>query len=94
MKTHYFIGILAMSALLFGTGAMAEKMSKTEYKAVGRNIVAEYKINHKSCILYAHNKYKRSCLAEAHSTKKMEVAELEARYRSSSASTYAVAKRR
>lgn len=94
MRTHYVIGILAMTALLFSTGAMAEKMSKTEYKAAGKSIVAEYKINHKSCILYAHNKYRRSCFAEANSTQKTEEAELEARYKSSSAATYAVVKSR
>ena len=94
MKNHYVIGILAMTALLFSTGAMAEKMSKTEYKAAGKNIAVEYKINHKSCILYAHNKYKRSCLAEANSTQKTEEAELDARYKSSWAPTYALVKSR
>lgn len=94
MKNHYVIGILAMTALLFSAGAMAEKMSKTEYKTAGKNIVAEYKINHKSCILYAHNKYKLSCLAEANSTQKAEAAELDARYKSSSGPTYALVKSR
>jgi hypothetical protein len=94
MKTHSVTGILAMTVLLFSTGAMAERMSKTEYRAAGKNIAAEYKINHESCISYAHNKYKRSCLAEANSTQKAEAAELDARYKSLSEPAYAMIKRR
>ncbi len=94
MNTHYIVAMLAMTVLLFSTGAKAKQMSKTEYASAEKKIGAEYKSNRESCTLYAHDKYKRSCIAEAKSTRRAEEAELEARYKSTSSASYAAVKRR
>jgi len=91
VKTHA-IGTLALSVFVFSAGAMAETMSKTEYASAVKEIRAEYKSNRESCKLYAQSKYKRSCIAEANSTRKAEEAELAAHYKLSSGPDLATAK--
>lgn len=82
MNTPYITAILAVTALSFSAAAMAENMSKSEYKAAGKQIAAEYKSNRMSCISFARE-YMDDCMAEAKRTAKAEKADLEATYKSS-----------
>lgn len=82
MNTPYITVILVVAALSFSAGAMAENMSKSEYKAAGKKIAAEYKSNREVCISFAHE-YMDDCMAEAKRTAKAEKADLDAAYKSS-----------
>jgi len=79
---NYISAILAVTSLAFSVGALAQDMSKSEYKAARKNIAAEYKSNKAGCDSYANNA-RDICMAEAKGTQKVAKAELEARYKPS-----------
>lgn len=70
--------VLAVS-LAFSAGAMAEGMSKTDYKAGKDKISAEYKTAKASCGSLAGNA-SDICVAQAKGSEKVALADLEASY--------------
>jgi hypothetical protein len=79
---------LAVS-LAFSVNAMAQNMSKDEYKAAEKRIAAEYKLDKANCGSLAGNA-KDICKAEAKGKNKVAEAELEAQYKPSKKATYEV----
>jgi len=74
------INVVALAvALAFSTGAMAEGLSKTEYKAAKEKISAEYKTDKASCASLSGNA-SDICKAEAKGKEKVAEAELKATY--------------
>lgn len=80
MNPDHIAAILAITALSFSAAAMAEKMTKSEYIAAGKEIAAEYRANRRSCASFAHE-YRDSCMAEARLAAKTEKADLDAAYK-------------
>lgn len=79
---------LAIS-LAFSVNAMAQNMSKDEYKAAEKRIAAEYKADKVRCASLAANA-KDICKAEAKGKDNVALAELEAQYKPSKKATYNV----
>lgn len=80
MNKHYYItAIAAVISLAFNAGAMAQSMSKDEYKAEKERIAAEHESAEASCGSLSGNA-KDVCEAEAKGKEKVAKAELEARY--------------
>lgn len=75
-------GIAAAIALAFSVGAMAQSMSKADYKAGKDKITAEYKSAKAACASLSGNA-KDICVAEAKGKEKVAKAELEASYKPS-----------
>ena len=73
----------------FSAGAMAQTMSKEEYKSAKEGIAAEYKSAKAACGSFSGNA-KDLCKAEASGTEAVEKAELEARYKPSVNARYKV----
>jgi hypothetical protein len=80
MKPHYISAILAISAIAFSDGAMAQNMSMREYKAAEKAIESEYQTSRSSCDPFAGNA-KDICMAVAKGRERIAKAELEARYK-------------
>lgn len=76
-------------ALAFSTGAIAQNMSKADYKSGKDSIAAEYKSAMKACGSMSGNT-KDICVAEAKGKEKVAKAELEARSTPSSNNNYAL----
>ena len=81
--------IAAAVSLAFSAGAMAQSLSKDEYKADKGKIAAEYKSAKSGCSSLAANA-KDVCVAEAKGKEKVAKAELEARYKPSEKASHAV----
>ena len=82
MNKPYITAILAIASFSFSAGVMAQNMSKSEYKAAEKNIVAEYKAAKVNCGSFAGNA-KDICIAEAKGKEKVAKAELKTRYKPS-----------
>ena len=82
MKTLSISVIAVAIGLAFNSGAMAQGVSKSEYKASTDSIVAEYKAARASCGSLSANA-KDVCVAEAGGKQKVAKAELAARYKPS-----------
>jgi hypothetical protein len=80
--------VLAISLACSGN-AMAQNMSKSEYKAAHKHIVAEYTSDKAHCGSLAGNA-RDICIAEAKGKEKVAKAELEARYKPSKKTRYDV----
>jgi hypothetical protein len=83
-------GISALSlaiGLAFSAGAMAENMSKAQYKSARSDIALEYKSEKAACGAYAGN-VKDVCKVEAAGREKVAKAELEAGYKPSVDASY------
>lgn len=89
MNKKHISAILAVTALTFSVGAPAQGMTRNEYKAVEKNIVADYKSARAKCDSFAANA-KDICLAEAKGNSRVAKAELAARYKPSRKSSYRV----
>jgi len=89
MNKPYITAILAVTSLSFSAGAMAQDISRIEYKAAEKNIVVEYKSAKANCASFAGNA-KDICMAQAKGDQKVAKAELEARYRPSKKADYKV----
>jgi cytochrome c5 len=76
-------------ALAFSTGAIAQSVSKADYKSGKDSIAAEYKSAMKACGSMSGNT-KDICVAEAKGKEKVAKAELEARSTPSGNNNYAV----
>jgi len=82
------ISVIAIAiGLAFSFGAMAQGMSKDEYKASTDAIVAEFKSAKASCDSLAANA-KDVCMADANGKEKVAKAELEARYKPNEKARY------
>ena len=73
--------VIAVS-FAFSAGAMAQSMSKAEYKASKDKISAEYKVNKANCKNYSDNS-NDICVAEAKGVEAVAKAELENSYKPS-----------
>jgi len=81
--------IAAAIALALSTGAMAQSLSKDDYKAGKDKIVSEYKSSKAACGSLSGNA-KEICVVEAKSKRKVATAELEASYKPSAKASHAV----
>jgi hypothetical protein len=87
---NFNIKVLAVTiALAFSAGAMAQNVSKTDYKAGKDRISAEYKTAKASCDSLAGNA-KDICTAEAKGRDKVALADLEASYNPTEKNHYEV----
>ncbi len=85
---NFNISVIALAiGLAFSAGAMAEGMSKEQYKATEKNIHAEYKAAKAGCKSLAGNA-NDICEAEAKGKKNLGIAELEANYKPSAETLY------
>ena len=87
MKKLSISAIAVAIGLAFSFGAMAQSMSKDEYKASTDSIVAEFKTAKANCDSLSANA-KDVCMAEAKGKEKVAKAELEARYKPSEKTRY------
>jgi hypothetical protein len=84
------ISMITMAiSLAFSTGAIAQNMSKDDYKAGKDKIAAEYKSAKAVCDSLSGNP-KDICVADAKGKEKVAKAELEAGYKPSNKATYEV----
>jgi hypothetical protein len=82
------INVIALAvSLAFSAGAMAQSLSKNDYKAGQDKITAENKLAKAGCASLSGNP-KDICVAEAKGKERVAVAELEARYKPTSKSHY------
>lgn len=85
---NFNIKVLAIAvSLAFSAGAMAQNVTKTEYKASKDKISAEYKTDKASCASLSGNA-NDICLAEAKGKDKVALADLEASYKPSVKNQY------
>jgi len=89
MKNSNISAIAVAVGLFVSAGAMAQSMSKDQYKSGGNIIAAEYKSAMAACGSLSGNA-KDVCKAEASGKAKVEKTELRARYRPSEAMSYKV----
>lgn len=87
MKNLTIKSIALAITLAFSAGAMAEGMSKTDYKAGKDKISAEYKTSKASCGSLSGNA-NDVCVAEAKGKEKVAKVELEATYKPSQKAHY------
>lgn len=80
MKTLNLNVIALAVSLAFSAGAMAQSLSKNDYKAGQDKIAAEYTLAKTRCAPLSGNP-KDICVAEAKGTEKVALAELEASYK-------------
>lgn len=87
MNRQHINAFLAISALTFSTGAIAQEMSESEYEAAGKSIVNEYCSDQLKCALFA-NGDKDICMAVAKGKEKLAKTNLAARYQPANKSEY------
>jgi hypothetical protein len=82
------INVLALAiSLALSAGAMAESMSKKQYKSLDKNIDAEYKLAKKGCDSLSGNA-EDICEAEAKGNKNIASAQLEYNYKPTAKTRY------
>ena len=82
------INVIALAvSLAFSAGAMAQSLSKSDYKAGKDKIAAEYKLAKAGCASLSGNR-NDICVAEAKGNEKVALAELEASYKPSRETRY------
>jgi len=89
MKNLKITMVAAAMALAFSNGALAQTLSKAEYKADKAKIAAEYKSASAACSSSTGNA-KDICMVEAKGKQKMATAELDARNKPSAKASKAV----
>ena len=89
MNKSYITAILAVTSLSFSTGALAQSMSKSEYKATEKSIEADFKSAQSDCDSFTDNA-RNICMAVAKGKQKVAKTELEARYKPSKEAGYKV----
>ena len=87
MNRQHINAFLAISALAFSTGAIAQKMTQSEYDAAGKSIVNEYCSDQLKCALFADSD-KDICMAVAKGKEKLARTNLAARYQPANKSEY------
>lgn len=89
MHKLYIIAVLAVVSLASNTGALAQSMSMSEYKAAGKNIATEYKSAKANCASFAGNA-KDICMAEAKGKESVAKIELKTRFKPTRKSDYEI----
>lgn len=89
MNKLNFSLIATAACLLFGRSAMAQSMSKSDFKSGQDKISVEYKADKAACALLAANA-KDICVAEAQGKEKVAKAEIDASYKPSIKTQYEV----
>lgn len=87
MKNSKISVITLAMGLIFSVGAMAEGMSKEQYKSFEKNIEAEYKVSKAGCDSLSGNA-NDICVAEAKGKQSVAKANLEASYKPSVKTRY------
>jgi len=87
MKNFNISAIVLALGLAFSAGAMAESMTKNQYKSHVKSIESEYKVDKAACDSFAGNA-KDICVAEAKGKQSVAKAELEANYKPSVKARY------
>ena len=87
MKNFDISAITLVIGLAFSTGAMAESMTKNQYKSHVKSIESEYMVDKAGCDSLAGNA-KDICVAEAKGKQSVAKAELEANYKPSVKARY------
>ena len=87
MKNFNISAIALALGLAFSAGAMAEGMTKNQYKSHVKSIESEYKVDKAGCDSFAGNA-KDICVAEAKGKQSVAKAELEANYKPSAKARY------
>ena len=87
MKNFNISAIALAVSLVFSAGAMAESMTKNQYKSHVKSIESEYKVEKAKCDSLAGN-IKDICVAQAKGKQNVAKAELEANYKPSVKATY------
>jgi hypothetical protein len=87
MKKFTATTIAVAIGFMFSAGAMAQNMSKNDYKAGMDSIAAEYKSNKASCESLSGNA-NDICMAEVKGNEKVAKAELEARNKNTNQARY------
>src|SRR5665647_140995 len=87
MKNFSISAIALAIGLIFSAGAMAESMTKNQYKSHVKSIESEYKVDKAGCDSFAGNA-KDICVAEAKGKQSVVKAELEANYKPSVKARY------
>ena len=90
MKNSKISVITLAMGLTFSVGAMAEGMSKEQYKSFEKNIEAEYKVSKAGCDSLSGNA-NDICVAEAKGKQSVAKADLEASYKPSVKARYKAA---
>lgn len=89
MKNFNIKMIVLAISLTFSAGAMAQSMSKNEYKASKAKIVADYKVTKNNCSGLSGNP-RDICVSEAKGLEDIAKAELDAAYKPSRKNSYKV----
>jgi hypothetical protein len=87
MKNSNISAITLAISLIFSMSAMAENMSKNQFKSQEKNIVVEYKSAKAACDALAGNA-SDICIAKAKGNKNVANAELKSNYKPSAKSRY------
>jgi hypothetical protein len=87
MNKHHISAVAAAIGLVFSAGAMADAMTKSEYKTQKDNIAAEYKGGKANCAPLTGNA-KDICMAEAKGKERVAKADLEVHYKPSAQTHY------
>jgi uncharacterized membrane protein YqiK len=87
MKNFNISAIALAIGLIFSASAMAESMTKNQYKSHVKSIESEYKVDKTGCDSSAGNA-KDICIAEAKGKQSVAKAELEANYKPSIKTRY------
>lgn len=89
MNTSHITAMLAITALSFSAGALAENLSHSEYRAAEKQISVEYNSAKKSCDSFTRSA-RNLCMAEAKRTEKAAKTKLAAGYRPSGKAPYEI----
>jgi uncharacterized membrane protein YqiK len=85
---NFNISVIVLAiGLAFSAGAMAESMTKNQYKSDVKSIESEYKVDKAGCDSFARNA-KDICVAEAKGKQSVAKADLEANYKPSIKTRY------
>lgn len=89
MNKQHIRAFLAISSLAFSSGAIAQNMSESEYKAAGKSIMNEYSSDQLKCGSFSDND-KNICMAVAKGKEKVAKTKLEEHYKHVDNSDYKI----
>lgn len=87
MKNLNISAITLAVSLIFSVSAMAESMTKNQYKSHMNSIKSQYKVDKSACDLFSGNA-KDICVAQAKGKQEIAKSELEANYKTSAKARY------
>ena len=89
MNKQHISAFLAISSLAFSSGAIAQNMSESEYKAAGKSIMNDYNSDQLKCGSFSESD-KNICMAVAKSREKVAMTKLEEYYKPANNSDYKI----